>query len=108
MNIKDAYIGQSVGFTHDGARYIGIIKGLDTTTGVATVEFPDVDDSEINVRRLIGLAEPMAQEECPFRVIGKGALEGVEFQPIPESDLAYDPDRVIVKVDGEVMGSGDV
>lgn len=82
MNIKDVYIGQSVGFTHDGVRYIGIIKELDTTTGVAIVQFPDVDDSEINVRRLIGLAEPMAQEECPFRVIGMGALEGVEFQPV--------------------------
>lgn len=42
---------------------------------------------------------------CPFRVIGQGVLEGIEFQPMLESELSYKPDEVVVKVNGEVLGS---
>lgn len=57
MKLSDCYIGQKVGFTHDGFKYIGVVKDVKCADGkdVETIEFDDTEDSEIVVYRLIGV-----------------------------------------------------
>ena len=55
MKLDDAYIGQKVGFSFNGEKYIGIINSLEDTH--ALVSFNDRDDSIIGLKRLIGVCE---------------------------------------------------
>lgn len=53
MKIQDCYIGQKVGFTYQQEVFTGVIKSLNGS--VATICSNDHDDSEINVKYLLGV-----------------------------------------------------
>ena len=53
MNIQDCYIGQKVGFTYQDEVFTGIIKSLNGN--VAVISSNEHEDSEINVKYLLGL-----------------------------------------------------
>ena len=53
MKIQDCYIGQKVGFNYQDEVFTGVIKGLNGSIAVITSE--EREDSEINVRYLLGL-----------------------------------------------------
>lgn len=53
MKIQDCYIGQKVGFNYQEEVFTGVIKSL--SGSVATVCSNGREDSEINVKYLLGL-----------------------------------------------------
>ena len=58
MNIKDCFVGQTVGHNSDGVVFTGVIKGLSEYSQgyFATVAFDSVDgDKEIDIEYLIGV-----------------------------------------------------
>ena len=59
MKLSDCYIGKKVGFTHDGFKYIGVVKEIKYVSGkdVVTIEFNDIEDSEVVVTKLIGVLQ---------------------------------------------------
>ena len=53
MKIQDCYIGQKVGFTYQDEVFVGVIKSLNDS--IAVVSSNDHEDSEINVKYLLGV-----------------------------------------------------
>ena len=53
LKIQDCYIGQKVGFTYQEEVFIGVIKSLNGS--VATICSNEHEDSEINVKYLLGV-----------------------------------------------------
>lgn len=53
MKIQDCYIGQKVGFTYQEEVFTGVIKSL--SGSVAVISSDEHEDSEINVKYLLGL-----------------------------------------------------
>ena len=53
MKIQDCYIGQNVGFTYQDEVFTGVIKSLDGN--VAVISSDEHEDSEINVKYLLGV-----------------------------------------------------
>lgn len=53
MKIQDCYIGQKVGFTYQDEVFTGVIKSLNGS--VAVISSDEHEDSEINVKYLLGL-----------------------------------------------------
>ena len=52
MKIQDCYIGQKVGFTYQDEVFTGVIKSLNGS--VAAITSDEHEDSEINVKYLLG------------------------------------------------------
>ena len=52
MKIKDCYIGQAVGFNHDGHKYIGCVSSI---SGNIITFIDDGKKQEVNVKYLIGV-----------------------------------------------------
>lgn len=53
LKIQDCYIGQKVGFTYQDEVFTGVIKSLNDNVAVITSN--EHEDSEINVKYLLGL-----------------------------------------------------
>lgn len=53
MKIQDCYIGQKVGFNYQQEVFTGVIKSLNGS--VATISSNEHEDSEINVKYLLGV-----------------------------------------------------
>ena len=53
MKIQDCYIGQKVGFTYQDEVFTGVIKILNGN--VAVISSSEHEDSEINVKYLLGV-----------------------------------------------------
>lgn len=53
MKIQDCYIGQKVGFTYQEEVFVGVIKSLNGS--VATICSNEHEDSEVNVKYLLGV-----------------------------------------------------
>ena len=53
MKIQDCYIGQKVGFNYQDEVFTGVIKSLNGC--VATICSLEHEDSEINVKYLLGV-----------------------------------------------------
>ena len=53
MKIQDCYIGQKVGFYYQEEVFVGVIKSLNGS--VATICSSEHEDSEINVKYLLGV-----------------------------------------------------
>ena len=55
MKIQDCYIGQKVGFTYQDEVFTGVIKSLNGN--VAVITYDEHEDSEINVKYLLGVVK---------------------------------------------------
>lgn len=53
MKIQDCYIGQKVGFHYQDEVFTGVIKSLNGS--VAVISSNEHEDSEINVKYLLGV-----------------------------------------------------
>lgn len=53
MKLKDLYIGQKVGFNFQDKKYIGVVKSFNESKSI--IEFDDIEDSEIPIKKLIGV-----------------------------------------------------
>ena len=53
LKIQDCYIGQKVGFNYQQEVFTGVIKSLNGS--VATISSNEHEDSEINVKYLLGV-----------------------------------------------------
>ena len=53
MKIQDCYIGQKVGLTYQDEVFTGVVKSLNGNVAVITSD--EHEDSEINVKYLLGL-----------------------------------------------------
>lgn len=53
LKIQDCYIGQKVGFTYQEEVFVGVIKSLNDS--IATISSNEHEDSEINVKYLLGV-----------------------------------------------------
>ena len=55
MNIKDCYIGQKVGLSHEGEVITGVVANIDGN--VIDVDSKDYEDLQVNVKRLLGVVQ---------------------------------------------------
>ena len=55
MKIQDCYIGQKVGFTYQEEVFTGVIKS--SNGSVAVISSDEHEDSEINVKYLLGVVK---------------------------------------------------